>query len=1264
MKIQELAIIFVIIILPISILLSEYTQFQIQTLKTQTAYDAKLTSATYDAIKAFQLNEKNETYSALGNAELRDLSSSVNSFRNSLMSTFKLNGYTEEELNNYIPALVYTLYDGFYIYSPYKNIVDEDGNIIEDEENQKGIYGLKPYVNYSCRYVYPKGVSSPTIDVVITYALDNHITVQGIVDGEYVNKSGYLIDNIDSTVTPVTYNGVPIETERLVEEIAGNYYQYVKYNGTKYYLDEANERIITISNGTIHTHATLVNNEDEYNEKKNLILYNNTAQQYYIKADAFTEWFKSTDLIKLTYEHAIDEVINKEDGTTSITNVWNGNNTKIFADDNNNIENESSNFNQHRLAVIRHKIETNLAIAISNYNSYSRVTNIFQMPELKEDEWDHITHNISLISFLQGLPIGGKIYNGYTLVTNSESEEVVLEENIYILGEDSSGKTEYHRIGDNGLMDGSITISAGSYETSDNINGKVISAGRLNLDFMRNSLISKDNTAYYYPLNKYNASYDSVVMQNNVTTYDDIYEYVNSQSNEDLKIAFYTALGRERMATYDNEIKTYTVVYSANGEGVTNLATTQIKTHGEPLELVMNDPTLPSGSTFKGWCTTKDGTGDYYSSGDTYTEDSSMILYAIWEEETYTITFNANEGSSTVAQINDLHYGDEITPLPTATRDEAWEFLGWVDPTTGQIYKDKYKVYRTLTLEAKWKLKEYTIEYYNIGDNGEVNILDTQTKEHGDDSFILEPRNVPERAEYNLIGWSTTEGGVVKYHTGGLYKDNADLKLYAVWEYKSYTITFNANGGELGECPESESITVGADYYIPTAEPTRDGYDFVGWNTNKNETTAQYKSTGNNKITPTGNMTLYAIWATSQYTVTYDPNGGSGAPSSQTKIHGQDLILSTEKPSRTGYVFQGWATSSSSTDVDYLAGGTYILNKDITLYAVWEAAQYSIIYDANGGTFNSGATTMGGTVAYGAKITSTKPSQTGYKFKGWAESSTATEIKYESGDNYYGTTDTTLYAVWEAVETCTITYDKNGGVWSPTSPGPKTEEVISGEKTKMSKHSLFYVTLAEGGSYKFIGWNTNQTAKEAEYSDGSYITITEDTTLYAIWKWVPDTYTVTYDANGGEGAPEQQTKTHGTSLTLSSTEPTRSGYIFLGWATTSTATAAEYEAGGTYTTNAKVTLYAVWKEPETYKITYDKNGGTWTLYTPTSQTVTEGESVNLSSYKAYKFTMSGFTPVRIDAIGWSEDPDATEAEYKFGQKITPTHSMKLYVVWP
>ena len=71
------------------------------------------------------------------------------------------------------------------------------------------------------------------------------------------------------------------------------------------------------------------------------------------------------------------------------------------------------------MSVIRYSIERNLSIAIANYNNYSGVTTNFQMPELKENEWEKILNNISIISFLQGLNIGGKIYNGYSIITNT-----------------------------------------------------------------------------------------------------------------------------------------------------------------------------------------------------------------------------------------------------------------------------------------------------------------------------------------------------------------------------------------------------------------------------------------------------------------------------------------------------------------------------------------------------------------------------------------------------------------------------------------------------------------------------------------------------------------------------------------------------------------------------------------------------------------------------------------------------------------------------
>ena len=177
MKLQNLAIIFIIIILPISMILNSYIGNQVKTLNLQISYDNKLDNATYDALKAFQLNTINSDSSDLANSKLRDIEASANTFFNSIASNFNMAGYNKDILTEYVPALVYTMYDGYYIYSPYTNTLDDtnedfnewiedneiknlsDAQILSDVYNKEATYkneqtlsGIKPYIYYSCRY--------------------------------------------------------------------------------------------------------------------------------------------------------------------------------------------------------------------------------------------------------------------------------------------------------------------------------------------------------------------------------------------------------------------------------------------------------------------------------------------------------------------------------------------------------------------------------------------------------------------------------------------------------------------------------------------------------------------------------------------------------------------------------------------------------------------------------------------------------------------------------------------------------------------------------------------------------------------------------------------------------------------------------------------------------------------------------------------------------------------------------------------------------
>ena len=525
MKIQNLAVIFIIIVLPISLILTAYVQNQVKTLELQMNYDLKLTQATYDAVKAFQLNTVNSSTSDLANSKLRDIKASVNTFFNSVATQFNLSGYNKDILKTYVPALVYTMYDGYYIYSPFTNTIQEEDNGSTYKNGDK-ISDLKPYIHYSARYV--KG----GIDVVITYSLDNYITVKGIIDDLAVNEAGYLLDNIDvenSSSNKVKYRGVEITTE-LLQEYNAKFssvdgitatgenipYTYNKINGVKYYKD--GDEWFSIINGTKYKQNT------KYEE------INDAGQRYYREAKDFTAWVRDK-LGSLRPSDAVDEEGKKlveNDSNTKTSSLFN-HDYKIFEEG--DIEDPNSNFNQHRSAVIRYSIEKNLSIAIANYNNYSNVTTNFQMPTLTEEDWEKILNNVSVISFLQGLSIGGKVYNGYSIVTNTKTEEVVNTDSIYIIADG-----EYHRATENGLK------------------SKNIEKAFMNVDFERKSVTNNDKTSYFYP-HRETGCYNSIVTQNDVNDLTDdkykgsIYKYMQDQGGR-LAQVYYTALGRERYTMY------------------------------------------------------------------------------------------------------------------------------------------------------------------------------------------------------------------------------------------------------------------------------------------------------------------------------------------------------------------------------------------------------------------------------------------------------------------------------------------------------------------------------------------------------------------------------------------------------------------------------------------------------------------------------------------------------------------------------------------
>ncbi len=574
MSLDKLAVIFIIIILPISVVLNVYTDYQAKTLNLQISYDEKLNKATSDAIKAYQLNAFNESTSDLSESKMRDIKAAANSFFNSLATSFNMAGYGKETLQQYVPALVFTMYDGYYIYSRYTNTLSEEDYTEGDEslgiepsryKDGDDLYGVKPFISYSCRYI---DCPEQGDDFVITYTLDNYISIQGQIKGEWINDAGYVIDinkiEYDSNSSSLTYRGQEIKPEEIMKEKVGQEeYPYQKIKGVKYYYDKNHKN----DAGNLEPQwFSLMNGDKLYTTVSYTLNNDYSAYNYYKDAYNFTNRLKNKYKIGgLTPSKAytIVETI-KEDGEVeyelqNITDELNqSETTKIFGENfAEGIEEPSSNFNEHRLAIIRYTIEKDLSIAIKNYNKYSpNVDADFQMPKLEETEWDKIMNNITLISFLQGMPIGAKVYNGCCVVANNKNDEVVAEEAIYIANNTPASNGDKY-------------FYSPLYSEFDKDEKKLI--GVLNVDLERRSIEGGDATVeedYYYP-KEYYADYDSIVSPTkNVNLYADqadpafassttqyayngnIYKYMENNAESNVATAYFTALGRERYSTY------------------------------------------------------------------------------------------------------------------------------------------------------------------------------------------------------------------------------------------------------------------------------------------------------------------------------------------------------------------------------------------------------------------------------------------------------------------------------------------------------------------------------------------------------------------------------------------------------------------------------------------------------------------------------------------------------------------------------------------
>ena len=686
----------------------------------------------------------------------------------------------------------------------------------------------------------------------------------------------------------------------------------------------------------------------------------------------------------------------------------------------------------------------------------------------------------------------------------------------------------------------------------------------------------------------------------------DEWTYYNADTDEEYTGDTMPAFNLYAIPVY---LDVYTITYNANeGEGTVANGT---KTQGVDYTIASGDALTREGYTFSGWNTAADGTGTAYAAGATYTEDANLDLYAQWTLNTYTVTYDANEGEGTVAD-GTKNYGEAYTIASgDALTREGYTFSGWNTAAdgTGTTYAAgaAYTENADVTLYAQWTLNTYTITYNANEGEG---TMDNGTKNYGE-AYTIEANGFT-YAYHTFNGWNTEPDGTgTAYAAGAAYTENADVTLYAQWTADTYTVTFTLGRGKDAGATwadgTTENIVVGGEVGEAITAPEGmewPGHTFAEWD-------AEVPAT-----MPEGNVTINALWNDNTYTITFtlgeDNDGATWADGTTADIvkadysYGDTVETPAEDPIWEGYEFAGWAPAVGTVDSDKTYEATFnYIGYSITYYELDGTTEIEVLDGINEGD--------------DLEVTGSEPAEIDGKV--FADEWTYYVVK--TGEKY--TEDTmpaaNLYAIPVYLDVYTITYDANGGEGT-VADGTKTEGV---DYTVASGDAL----AKEG--YTFDGWNTAADGTGTAYAAGDAYTADEATTLYAQWK--ANDYTIKFVVDGEEVADLAITAAYESDITAPA-DPTKDGYTFDGW-----------YSDAEYTTEANV--------PATMPLDGATFYGKFDANDYTIRFVVDGEEVaELAITAAYESDVTA--PADPEKEGYSFDGWYSDAEYTTAADVPAT----------
>lgn len=555
------------------------------------------------------------------------------------------------------------------------------------------------------------------------------------------------------------------------------------------------------------------------------------------------------------------------------------------------------------------------------------------------------------------------------------------------------------------------------------------------------------------------------------------------------------------------------------------------------------------GYTFKAWNSKANGTGEHtYQDGQSVknlsiVDGDTIDLYAQWQPNSYQILFDTNGGIGDMAPLEMTYDKEIILPENTFTR-KGYQFQEWNTDQAGggNAYKDMALVKNltamnnsTVSLFAQWNRINYTVTFDSQG--GDAISDQTYTVEQGIKSFPI-----PSKQDFTFLGWYEGDTKIEHISDGEI----GDRKLKAEWEATEYKVTFDSAGGsEISE--QFYTIEQGI---LEFTIPSRKGYIFQGWY-DENEKVESIK-TGE-----TGDRILTAQWKTKTYTITFDSNGGETVSSKEYTVETESFSL--PKLDQKGYAFLGWFEGDKK--IETIEKGTI---GNIKLKAKWEATEYNIDFDSDGG---STIDSQKYTIERGIDFLPT-PSRLGYDFDGWYEGEKKIE-RISIGEMG----NRVLKTRWKLVE-YRVTFD------DPT---------LLAITYTVESDTIKLPTRTRKG-YTFLGWLISEDTGFLAMDEGRNVVqeIPKGTTgnMKLVAQWQANQYTLKYNSNGGTGTMDVQTLNYNEVIKLPANQFTRTNYLFVQWNTQAdgrgTTYADEQEIRNlTAEPNGSITLYAQWKPAKT-----------------------------------------------------------------------------------